>query len=482
MLQIIQSCLLTLHLTLKALFAGIILVISDFITLLKSIIIYLSNNLAGVKRTPQVIQWQGIPSVLTIPAKENLDFNFWRKPTYIIPTLSGMVKHKLAWLLEEKRVEVLPDETLIRWITHGPMSRLANVKDGLVTVDLGVVNTLEFDQDAFLTGPKLQWEIDKPESLIITFADGAQYTPNDGGLWALSKLHMQAAVSLLIPGRFHGNIHFGLPCTAAASLSRLNKNGVLYQLLSPHLRFTLRINNEALRVRRAQDRAKPYAPFAIDGDEFVKSIAGDVQEQLLEPGLRIPPWSLETNNFAFNQFGRSYFEVIKKFVAEVFPFIEESELNIWQSFMGVYIPNIDQQDVVSVLATIIWQVSVLHSADHFTLEQEMKGERYSFNKIRLKSPSQSGVRVDTPIQQVVEMACDTEDRFRSNVFINTFVRGHKHPFWSNTMDNIAYGFKGPELKICVKKFKSNLVATEKQLESEGLNLCPLKNTFQSICW
>lgn len=478
----VQKWLLTSLLTVKAFIGGCILAFSDAITLMKSFGHYVFGKLSGVKESPMVTQWQGIPSVLNIPAKENLDFNFWRKPTYIVPTLKGMVQNKVKWLLEEKRVEVIPDETLIKWITHGPVSRLARINEQTVSVDLSVLETVKTDDDVFLKGPCLSWTLGDPASLRITYTNGESYTPADGAHWSLSKLHVQAAITLLVPGRFHGNIHFGLPCTAAASLSRLNKKGVLFQLLNPHLRFTLRINNEALRVRRAQDRSKAYAPFAVDGDEFVKSIAGDVQEQTLEPGLRTPPWSLQTNDFPFNQFGQRYFEDVLAFVISVMPKIDELELQAWQQFMGTYIPNFSDQSPADAIATIIWQVTFLHSTDHYTYDSLLEANRYAFNKIHLSTPKESGVLRDISDQQLVDMACHPEDRFRTNVFASTFVRGHKHPLWSNTMDQIRYKFDDAELQQAAEGFQKQLKKTESKLEADGLNLCPLKHVFQSICW
>jgi hypothetical protein len=80
------------------------------------------------------------------------------------------------------------------------------------------------------------------------------------------------------------------------------------------------------------------------------------------------------------------------------------------------------------------------------------------------------------------MACDAEDKYRSSVFGRTFVAGHKHPLWSNTMDNLGYTFNDPVLKQAATDFQRNLLTTEQSLIQQGINICPLKNTFQSICW
>ncbi|WP_430462138.1 hypothetical protein ACQUQU_04935 [Thalassolituus sp. LLYu03] len=478
----VQKSILTVYLSLKAVLAGAVLLLSDAVTLLKSAVKVAGGKLTGVRESPNVVQWHGIPSVLNIPADANLDFNFWRKPTYIVPTLAGMVKIKLRWLLEEKRVEVIPDDYLMKWVTHGPLSRLAAIDGQQVQVDFSVIDQLTFDEDAFLTAGILRFELGNPSSLSIEFTNGERYTPADGAHWALAKLHMQAVASFIIPGRFHGNIHLGLPCAAAASLYRLNKKGALYQLLAPHLRFTLRINNEALRVQRSLDRSKAYAPFPMEGADFAQSIADDTVERTIQPGLRAPHWSLATEALPYNQFGDAYYQVIRRFVQQVLAEVDAVELNAWSNYMAAYIPNFLQADAAEAITTLIWQVSVLHSADHYTFEFLLLSERYSFNKIRLKTPAQSGIRADLPEAQLIDLACDPEDRYRSNVFVATFVRGHKHPLWSNTMNNLSYRFTAPALKLAAESFQRDLLATEQQLEQKHLNLCPLNHVFQSICW
>lgn len=480
MIAKIRRIILTCLLSLKAFSAGIVLFLSDMLLLVKSLFKYIFDRALGVKQTADVVIWNGFPSVLKIPSKEDLDFNFWRKPTYVMPTLISLVRNKVKWLLEEKRVSPLPDKKLAYWISHGPLSRLAERNANCLTVDLGQVRNVKADDDVYLVGPKV--EIEDSGKVAIRFGADEVYTPEDGSLWILSKLHVQAAAAYLLPGRFHGNIHFGLPCVTAASLSRLNKADVLYQLLEPHVRFTLRINNEALRVQRAQDRSKPYAPFPVSGEEFVKSIAQDVKKELIEPGFRCPPWSLQQEALPFVQYGQAYYMVILTFVTKVMPYITEEELLRWHHFMSGYIPKFERNNINEAIATIIWQVSILHSADHYAMDHLMQADKYLFSKMRIKSPRESGITKDTPVDQVINMACDAEDRFRLNVFGGTFMRGHKHPFWSNTMDNIKYRFKNENLKKEAEVFQKELVSVEGELSKAGIDICPLKNVFQSICW
>lgn len=474
---------LTLFFGLKALLAGFILLLLDIHSLLKSLLAYLSTRLLGIHDRAEVSQWRGIPSVLKIPAWENLDFNFWRKPTYIVPTLHAMVKFKVKKLLDDRRVSILPDEQLYHWLDASPLSRLVKHEGEYLQLDLSVLRELHTDANVFFSGPQLRVHQTQHTDVQIRFGDDAHiYTPADGALWDLAKLHFQASAAFVMPGRFHGNIHFGLPCVAAASLPVLDKTDALYQLLAPHLRFTLRINNEALRVQRAQDRSKAYAPFPMSGDEFVRSIAADVKEQLLEPGFRCPPWSLHNSDLSFNQFGQAYYAQLKHFITQVYPHLNKHSLQLFKNQVGHYIPGFATADDIEALATLIWQVSFLHSADHYAMEHELQGDTYLFFSMHLPTPAQSLINPSTPREQVIKMACDAEDKYRSSVFGRTFVPGHKHPLWSNSMDNIRYAFKDAQLKQAAAEFQQNLLNTEQTLIQQGINICPLKNTFQSICW
>lgn len=483
LLQKLRVLLLTSLLTLKACFAGLILWLLDISLLLKSLLQYVGSKIMGIRQSVYVSQWRGMPSVLTISAADNLDFNFWRKPTYLLPTLSAMVKFKVKKLLDDRRVEILPDDKLYHWISATPLSRLVTQEGDYLCLDLAVVENLQTDADVYYTGPKLRIHRHNHADAQICFkADPHVYTPTDGSLWDLAKLHLQASSAFVMPGRFHGNIHFGLPCVAAASLQVLTADDALYQLLAPHLRFTLRINNEALRVQRAQDRSKPYAPFPVSGDEFVNSIAGDVQEQLLNPGFRCPPWSLRNKDLAFNQFGQAYYDEVLAFVARVYPKLNAASLRNFKHQVALYIPGFADADDIHALATLIWQVSFLHSADHYAMEHVMQGDQYVFFSMHLPKPAQSLIKSDTPRAQLIQMACDAEDKYRSSVFCRTFVAGHKHPLWSNTMDNIRYRFKDEALQQAAIDFQQQLLRTEQQLDRQGINICPLAHTFQSICW
>ena len=112
----------------------------------------------------------------------------------------------------------------------------------------------------------------------------------------------------------------------------------------------------------------------------------------------------------------------------------------------------------------------------------MEADRFIFAKPHLPEPSNSQVRAEMTDSQVIKLMCDADDRYRSNVFSRTFVAGHKHWLWDNSMANIKYEFTTPELEAIAIMFQQDLAATEQTLTKNNLNLTPLKNVFQSICW
>jgi len=163
-------------------------------------------------------------------------------------------------------------------------------------------------------------------------------------------------------------------------------------------------------------------------------------------------------------------------------YCDKHELQQWRVWVAQYVPGFDQHDAADTIATLIWQVSFLHSADHYTMEHLMEAERYIFAKPRLPEPAKSNVRKEMTDAQVVKLMCDADDRYRSNVFSRTFVAGHKHWLWDNSMANIRYRFLNTELKTAAAEFQQALKQTEQRLEAENLNLTPLSNVLQSICW
>lgn len=477
-----QARLMQALLFLKAIPLGILLVLICFFGWLRSAVQVAFSKLMGVPHRSEVIVWKGFPSVLDITPADNMDFDFWRKPSYILPTLSAMNRYFLDKLYLDQRVTLADDSDFHFWMTHGPLSRLVKAQADMLSIDLTVIADVSTDEGTQLPGLLIQVARNDPMQISMQFAgDDHVYSARDGGLWVLAKLHAQAAISFILPGRFHGNIHFGLPCTAAAVLQTLPAESVLYQLLAPHLRFTLRINNEALRVQRAQDRSKPYAPFPMSGESFVQSIAVDVKEHVVDTAFRAPHWSMQ-GELPFQRFGQAYYEPIHAFVAQVLEQEDPAVVRAYQQVVAQSVPGFDHVPAADAIATLIWQVSILHSADHHAMSVQMGEAGKSFMAMRLPVPANSQIKAETRADDVVRMACSADARYRAKVFEHTFVIGHKHPLWSNTMDQISYRFQHTSLQQLAHDFRQQLMDTEARLESQGLNICPLRHTFQSICW
>lgn len=473
--------LVSLALTIKAIPAALVLYTLDIFILFRSLTRWAVASLAGIKQPVQLVQWRGLPSVIEIPLDQQVDFNFWRKPLYIFNTLKAAIKNKTLLLTEQSRIEILPDEKLVKWLTHTPLSRITAEQEGLLVCDLSQCRELKTEADTYLSGPVIRINKSTGQPHSIGFANGENFTPEDGRHWDLAKLHMQNSVFYTMTGYIHGDVHFVMPCAAAAAITELAKNSVLRQLLAPHLRFTLHINNEALRVQRASDKSKPYSPFPTSADEFIKGISNDIHKHLLTPGFQAPHKVLLNQTSVFSSYCQTYYQTIYDFVAKVLPFIDNDEIEQFCQRVAWDVPQFDQYDTTHTLATVIWQVSVLHSLDHETLFNVMELEKYHVGILRMPEPEH---HKDLPFnqQELIQRACSADDCFRTKVFAHTFAIGHKHPLWDNSLGKTRYAFKQTELQKISKEFRESLIQTDLNLCEKGQQLTPISRLFQSICW
>lgn len=104
--------------------------------------------------------------------------------------------------------------------------------------------------------------------------------------WKLAKLHLQIMMSFYTPGMQHNWVHFVLPSAIAVNTPKvLRPDSVLRKLITPHIRFTERINHQALFVCRSSDNKRsladrylrPWVAFPMTKEVFVENVARECQ-------------------------------------------------------------------------------------------------------------------------------------------------------------------------------------------------------------
>lgn len=476
--------LYTLLLNVKTFTLQAILHLTDFLVFLQSWIKATLIKTLNIRETARISTWNGIPSVLELPSNLVSDFNLWRKPLYVGHTFNAIRDNKPLMVLNQLSVEILPDSKLIDWILNTPLSRASHItSEGdnkrLVVCDLSVCREIKTDDGTYLEGPIVKlYEDGTPYS--IEFSENNIIYPSQRAHWDLAKLHFQTCAPYYIAGYLHGDIHFGLPCVIAKHVQDLPQDSVLYQLLAPHVRFTLHINNEALRVQRASDKSKPYAPFPVEANEFIRGITLCLKRMLLVPGFKAPHRSLEHSWSNYATFAQSYYNVIHHFVSQVWPSIDQNQYDRFARKIGADIANFENFTGIDALATFIWQVSIQHSAEHEQVYTQMELEKYQSATIRLPAPDLS-LPDNLTTNEIIERAIHPEDRYKTVVFAHTFVLGHKHPYFDNSMRAVHYGFNQPTLIEIAKNFQISLIEND-LAQQKNPAYVPLDKLIQSICW
>ncbi|QSP95487.1 hypothetical protein LPB19_03460 [Marinobacter salinisoli] len=152
----------------------------------------------------------------------------------------------------------------------------------------------------------------------------------------------------------HGSLA-GVARVAAGALQQLPGDGVLFQLLEPHLGVAGRPGHHQL-------------PAAFP--------AG-ISELPLAPDCFAAPHHRADLPRPLSIAGQLYYEDVRAFVAQLMPYLADQELHDWRQSMAEAVPGFADTDLAESLATLIWQVSFLASMGRDTLASARPQERES---------------------------------------------------------------------------------------------------------
>lgn len=421
-------------------------------------------------------------TVKDVPADLQYDFLKHRTITYISPILRAYDRY-YSYLLNiascpQEIISVPDDETFLNMLYRTPaglyVRRINSSKD---VIDL---SALIYVQTFFGYYDISKIEVDIQKRRIVFFTkNNEKITPED----SLYRVARQSAVICLvyfIVGIGHSWVHFNFPCIfSAATYNRLPRESVLYKIIGTHSRFNIAINYQALYVRRSTNNTNnlkgkldPVKPFPMTSDEFIFNNSRRTLDFYKENGeFHCPPRLDE--NIPYCGIIMLYYYEIKKFIENMKVFIEIDLLAALIEEISLYLPVIKEFDPYDVLATYIWQCSVLHSTDHYTFYQIMKLYGSPVAKKRIVD-----CLPDMKMDDLVDMAY--QHKFQS--FLDVFVFFKQSPLLKNNMKNLNYGFNDVKQIAAEKDFIRGLEKLENDLEAKGQLLCPLKNMAQSICF
>ncbi|WP_396930099.1 hypothetical protein [Mycolicibacterium sp.] len=314
------------------------------------------------------------------------------------------------------------------------------------------------------------------------FQLGDLLTPSDGNSWLRAKMRVLQGATYLSLFVTHPRCHFPMDAVIAVTKTILPDDHPIPKLLAPHMYLQLPLDYSVLHIKNGPGYNDPllyYTAFSGKGASqyrlFEYSFAG------LPGHPAFPPYTfgylLDTRKTDYLAYLRGYHDVILGFVRDVVADVDIDDLVLewfrqcahYTRGFGTSDETFDKEQLADRLAMIIWNCSVVHSADHrefYAIPMEHKPTR-----LRIPPPfTKSDCTFDEKdLTQV-------DDRLRHYMWHEMYVR----PWLLKKLVDVDYAFTEPTMQQANRDFISALKAYDTSLTSN--EYAPLAELATSIQW
>ncbi|MCE4554652.1 hypothetical protein [Pelomonas cellulosilytica] len=229
---------------------------------------------------------------------------------------------------------------------------------------------------------------------------GQLFTPADGAAWDLAKYFAMQGALVRINLVDHPMVHFPSDSINAITKAALPTDNFLLQLLWPHFRLSLPVDNSVLEGSYSllnRTYFYPYAPYPAKGGEMRQVFP------FYWTGANAPPdddpfWTGRPNAFPaykfaleprnvpsrYGNFLGAFYEPILQFTKQVvaqIPPHQKADIAQWATYIASWVPGFpmaedvaDSSTLARTLAAIIWNAAIVHSADHFLMHAMFEGK------------------------------------------------------------------------------------------------------------
>ncbi len=410
--------------------------------------------------------------------EQEQDFLAFRSETYVKPMTQGVAKELAALLLRANAPKAADLEVLKKmfFASAGALITSWNEAEQCFVSDFSALRPSFFEgyykEIAFFKANP-----DRNFYQIIDHA-GRIYAPGDE-LWETAVHHLVALYTIAIPMGSHNWVHFCYPeVMGEAVFQKLNRNSILYRMLAPHVRFTNRINYQAVWVQkstnntpRLADKMVPWKCFPLYGEDFRDGVIGNTHLHYAELEAHFEYPQTMDQRLPYFRYLKGYYDIIEEFCRNMWPHIEAAE---WENLVAAieeHLPGFGKIDPVKALAVLIWQVSILHGVEHHSYFD--LAERYGFTEVK------------KPIHERFTLKdVSLYNRYRLRCFLNVFVIFNPNEKLDQKLTAIdAYGFaKHTLLERIAQKFARDLRAHDYALQQKGEAIVKLDKIVQSVCY
>jgi hypothetical protein len=299
------------------------------------------------------------------------DFLSHKHGAYVRRSLK-LMNHVMPSYIRGTVAKTLNETSIYNFVTTTSLS-FSCAPDGL-SLDLSLLNRVPSDPDR--KHPKLP-----AYTFRLDHKNRKAYVLDDKDIPVDSDTPEVAVVlSTALLAYTHSFVHFHLPTTMAVFSDQLlhhhaKKFSKLAELLHRHTRFNLVFNyaghNMFFPVKK-QTWTFPYC-FRITQKDFSYLNIARTQHYYYMTGKKqlgnvVTPsaqykdkWDFD-DRFAFHRMTKMYYEYVDTYVRGFG--VEADLLEEFVAFLKIHVDSITVKDPMTMLVTLIWQVSVFHSLDH----------------------------------------------------------------------------------------------------------------------
>lgn len=435
------------------------------------------NHLNFIQQT-SASDGREIPFPVTVPRDLEIEFLNYRSNTYLSPMTWGVAKELALMITGENRPKPINIDVLCDFFMRTAGAQLTQWNNETQLFEV----TFEKVRPPFWVGATKDVTYfhfnQQTKTYRIGDRFGNEYTP-EHERWQTAMYHLLYMYSIGIPMGSHNWVHFAFPDTMASMVfTELNRSSVLYKLLCPHSAFTVRINNQALFIRRStentpklKDTLTPWKCYPIYGRDFFDGVVENTANHYEKADLHLNLPDTLDEKIPYFKFLKAYYQVIENFVRKVEPHIDEKDLVLVEAALAKHMPEIERGQIIKYISIFIWQVSVVHSTEHASFAKIAKD--YGFSELK------------TPITQPFQAdEISAFNRFKFRCFLNTFVTFNPTPLLDQRLANYrSYQFEeGSELESIAKSFANELRELEMELGKNGETIVQTDEMVQSVCF
>ncbi|MFK7985685.1 MAG: hypothetical protein AB8I08_06605 [Sandaracinaceae bacterium] len=326
--------------------------------------------------------------------------------------------------------------------------------------------------------------------VVAIAVDDKVFDPSHGGAWTLAKYFALQGAGVITTLLMHPKLHFPSNSVDAITRTRLPPGGTLAKLLRPHFRLALAVNHAVLYGE--QTVLKPgrlYAPYPGTLEEHARVVATlwrglPFNDDPKTPNQAYPKYRLERKppeiHSAYGDFLGHYHRTLLGFIREVATDIVSAKTNPvsrWADHCAQWLPGFPDSSEVyrgdalaEALTSIVLDVAVAHSADHYIYGQV--NEREVPFRLHSKLPDHAN-QEEPDLKTLV----NSGDNFNYRMCTKMFFK----PYVIERLADVDYGFKNKRLREANKKFRRDLVALQDTLVDEGIpRYVPLHEIATSV--